>query len=430
MNTPAAAGESADRLAAYLAPRIVAEDLPALYPLLAAQPLLAAFAGLFHGGEGAVLVRLLVLREIGGRAEAPRWSRREIELHFAYLDPTKLDTTLKRLGDFGLLLWDGDDRSYRVSSLGHNALAALATLLQFASDDEAGLGYLTAQLAGTAAAGRVSTDQLQQLLARLTELEEDFAAAVRSGSELQLVAAQERWQSVFLWMEKGTEIIRGLTADNALDAGGWRVAQAIGQKQSLLARMTGVFGRELAAMARQRVHLSRGGLTTTELAGWLKSCDVDTLAALAEGISGALACVPEPVFVTPDTMLDVAEAELLREKVGPGETALPPAAAVAETAEFAAPLPAQLPALVTLLANLVEPLSAADAVVAEGWRESAYRFSLLPLIGEPTDDPTLADLAGLPLRLRASATALLPVARHGVAHIEALHLEPDNAQSR
>jgi hypothetical protein len=174
-------------------------------------------------------------------------------------------------------------------------------------------------------------------------------------------------------------------------------------------------------MARQRVHLSRGGLTTTELAAWLGSRDVDALAALA---GDAIACVPEPVFVTPDTMLDVAEAELLRDKVGAGETALPAPAGAAETTDFSAPLPPQLPALVALLANLSEPLPAADAVVAEGWRESAYRFSLLPLIGEATEDPTLADLAGLSLKLRAGDTALLPVARHEVAHIEDLHLEP------
>jgi hypothetical protein len=63
-------------------------------------------------------------------------------------------------------------------------------------------------------------------------------------------------------------------------------------------------------------------------------------------------------------------------------------------------------------------------VVAEGYRETAYRFSLLPLIGEPTTDPTLIDLARLALRIRAGDPTLLPVARHDVAHIEDLHLEP------
>lgn len=419
--------ETDDRLATYLAPQVVAEDLPALFPLLAARPLLAAFGTLFHGGEGAVLARLLMLREIAQRSDAPRWSRREIDAHFAYLDPTKLETTLKRLTEHDLLLWDAEDRSYRVATLGHHVLAALAALLQFAGDDDAGLGYLTAQLAGTAAAGRVSSDQLAQLLARLTELEEGFAAAVRSGSELQLVAAQTRWQSVFLWMDKGTEVIRRLTADNSLDAAGWRIAQAIGQKQSRLMRMTGVFGRELAAMARQRVHLSQGGLTTTELAGWLQQLTPARLAAFAgetAETARAVAVIPEPTFITPDVMLDVAEAELLREKVGAGATALPAANEVAETADFTAPLPPQLPALVALLAALEAPTPVADAIVADNWRAAAYRFSLLPLIGEPLTDPTLAGLAGLPLTLAAGESALVAVARHGVAHIEDLSLEP------
>lgn len=420
---PATASDTGERLAAYLAPQIVAEDLPGLFPLLAARPLLAAFSALFHGSEAAVQIRLLVLREIGSRADAPRWSRREIDAYFAFLDATKLDTIVKRLADFGLLLWDSDDRTYRVSPQGHSALAALAALMQFAEGDEAGLGFLTAQLAGGALTGRISRDHLQQILARLTELEDDFAAAVRSASELQLTAAQARLESVFLWMEKGTEVIRSLTADNALDATGWRIAQAIGQKQSRLMRMTGVFGRELSAMARQRVHLSRGGLSTTELAAWLQGRDVNSLAVLAEG---CIACTPEPIFVTPDVMLDVAEAELLCEKVGAGDTAMPAAADVAETTEFAAPLPPQLPALVALLAGLIggdQPTPVADAVVADGYRETAYRFSLLPLIGEPTTDPTLVGLASLPLRIREGAPTLLPVARHGVAHIEDLHLE-------
>ncbi|MHB1359169.1 MAG: hypothetical protein ACYCWC_06245 [Rhodocyclaceae bacterium] len=415
--------EADERLAAYLAPSVVADDLPGLFPLMQHQHLLAAFGALFHGSLAAAQIRLLVLREIGQRSDAPRWSRREIDAHFAYLDPAKLDTVVKRLAEHELLLWDSEDRTYRVSSLGHGALAALSALMQFADGEDAGLGFLAAQLAGGAAAGRIAQDHLAQMLARLTELEEDFAAAVRSGSELQLVAAQERWQSVFLWMEKGTEAIRTLTRDDLLDAAGWRLAQEIGQRQSRLMRMTGVFGRELAAMARQRVHLSQGGLSSTELAAWLKTRMPDTLAAFA---ASAIAFVPEPLFVTTDVLLDVAETELLREKVGAGETALPAPAEVAETRDFAAPLPPQLPALVALMAGLTERTSVADAVVAEGWRESAYRFSLLPLIGETTDDPTLADLAGLPLTIAATGEDLQTVARHGVEMIEDLHLEPEH----
>jgi hypothetical protein len=148
---------------------------------------------------------------------------------------------------------------------------------------------------------------------------------------------------------------------------------------------------------------------------------VDQLAALTDS---AIAFVPEPLFVTADVMLDVAEAELLREKVGAGETALPMPADVAETQEFAASLPPQLPALVALLAGLTERTPVADAIAAEGWRESAYRFSLLTLIGEPTDDPTLAELASLPLGIATTSDVLQVVARHEVHSIEDLHLAP------
>ncbi len=129
---PASVSDSGERLTAFLAPQIVAEDLPALFPLLAARELIAAFSALFHGSEAAVQIRLLVLREIGGRADAPRWSRREIDAHFAFLDATKLETIVKRLTEFGLLLWDGDDRTYRVSAQGHSAPAALFSPLRMA----------------------------------------------------------------------------------------------------------------------------------------------------------------------------------------------------------------------------------------------------------------------------------------------------------
>lgn len=52
-------------LADFLAPGVVPEDLPDLHPLLAAREALVALTAPFHGGEDAVLVRLLVLREIG-----------------------------------------------------------------------------------------------------------------------------------------------------------------------------------------------------------------------------------------------------------------------------------------------------------------------------------------------------------------------------
>ena len=77
-----------------------------------------------------------------------------------------------------------DDRL--AAYLGHGALAALYTLMQFANGEDAGLGFL---------------------------------------------AARERWQSVFLWMGKGTEAIKTLTREDLLDAAGWRRAELHGTRR-------------------------------------------------------------------------------------------------------------------------------------------------------------------------------------------------------
>ena len=66
----------------FLAAGVVAEDVPSLFPLLSARPLLAAFVALFRGGDDEVLIRLSVLKGIGTRAESPFWSPRELEEQF------------------------------------------------------------------------------------------------------------------------------------------------------------------------------------------------------------------------------------------------------------------------------------------------------------------------------------------------------------
>ena len=100
------------------------DDIGALQPLLSARPLLNAFITLFRGGEDEVLARLLVLREIGARAEAPRWSPQDLRNHLAYIDPVKLETVLKRLREYDLLVWDNDEAVYWLSTTGRSPSAA------------------------------------------------------------------------------------------------------------------------------------------------------------------------------------------------------------------------------------------------------------------------------------------------------------------
>ena len=130
------ASASDDGLQEFLRPGLVANDIPALFGLRKARDLLRAFSTLFHGGEDAVMVRLLVLRTIGERGAAPDWSPQELREHFAYVDATKLDTVLARLRDNSLLAWDPETQRYRVSPVGRQALSALTLLLQFQGEGD------------------------------------------------------------------------------------------------------------------------------------------------------------------------------------------------------------------------------------------------------------------------------------------------------
>ena len=73
------------RLDEILAPGVAPDEVPELAPLLQARPLLAAFSTLFHGSEAEVLMRLLVLREIGRETDAPRWGPDQLRQRFAML---------------------------------------------------------------------------------------------------------------------------------------------------------------------------------------------------------------------------------------------------------------------------------------------------------------------------------------------------------
>ena len=139
-------------LSDFLASGVEADEVPELAALNTARPLLDAFITLFRGTEAEVLMRLLVLREIGREADVPRWSPDALSARFTYLDPVKLETVLKRLRDNALLAI-GEDGHYALSDIGRNAVAAIAMLLRFGEEEDAELGFLTAQLAGLQAVG-------------------------------------------------------------------------------------------------------------------------------------------------------------------------------------------------------------------------------------------------------------------------------------
>jgi len=418
----AASGEGAS-LVEFLAPGLVAEDIPPLFPLLAARPLIGAMIALFRGGDEEVLIRLMVLREVGLRADAPEWTPRELESHFASLSQTKLNTVLARLREHALLLWDSERRVYQLSSEGRMVLSALSNLLAFNLEADGELGFLAAQVAAGAAVGKLAPEALSHLLARLGELEEEFAQAVASGSEFRLRAAQSKLASVQQWLDRANAVMKNL-ADAGLDDDSWRLAQSIGQRQSRLLRMASVFQRELAAIARQQVHLSQGGLSTSELAAWLKTQSLDDLAALSDG---QLATTPECSFVLPDVMLDNTEEFVAREQPNRKTSAMPAPAEIEYTRDVPLEPPRELVELTRMLAGLNTPASVADTVVGGSFSSASYRLSLLALIGETNIGPELAPLADLPLTLQW-VDALQAVGRGEVAHISAGRILPQQTR--
>lgn len=410
-------------LAEFFAPGIVPQDVPQFFPLHEAKPLIGAMIALFRGGDDEVLVRLVVLREIGLRADAPDWSPRELETHFAFFASAKLNTVLSRLREHELLLWDAERRVYRLSSAGRMVLAALSSLLSFSAEADSELGFYAAQIAAGSAVGRLSPESLSHLLARLAELEESFSQAVASGSESRLRAAQSQLGSVWKWMEKSNEVLKILAESGYANDTSWRLAQEIGSRQSRIMRMSSVFQRELAAIARQQIHLSQGGLTSSELANWLKERSIDELVALSEH---QLAAVPEPIFVLPDVMVDNTEEFIEREQPARRVSIMPPPAEIEYVSDVPHEPPPQLAALTRLLSGLSASISTTDAVVGDNFSAASYRMSLLAFIGEQNVDPELAPLAALPLTVRwdDSHSELARVNRNEVAAMSSGKLIP------
>jgi len=418
-----------DRFNDFLAPGFAAEELPGLAHLLRGRDLLRAFSALFHGGEGSVLARLLVLRTLGARIDPPDISPAELREQLQYIDAVKLDTILGRLKEHGLVAWEAEIQRYRVSALGRKALAALSTLLEFEAFDHDGLGYLTAQIAAGKSVGVVPADELSHLLSRLTELRDDFDRAVLSGSEYRIRAASARLDQVWQWVEKGTEVIRSISSDVdlELDPATHRLAQAVGRAQSALLRQAGVFARALNQIDRDRIHLGQSGLSSSDLVGWLREQNAERLAELGDELWIA---PPRPAFIQDQIALDVAEFELVdRERAAQQVSALPQGAAAPRTSEL--PIETEDTSRLERWRDELGEVrveTALDSLVpAQDYASSAYRLSLLGLLGDPESaalDGPAAELARLALSVTFSNDKIELGGRAGIALISAGAVRP------
>lgn len=398
-----------DTLQAHFQPNVSADEIEQVFHLKRAQPLLQVFTALFHGGFDGVLVRLLVLRELAADTASSAFTRADINQKLAYLLPESLETVLMRLRTHQLLAWDAQQGVYRVTPMARNVLSAIDGLLSLGqSQDEAEMGFLLSQVAGAQAVGGVSVEQLQHLLGRLVDLTEEFSDAIASGSEFRLRASQEKWHTACDWVEKGSQIILAITADDNADAATHRAAQAIGRAQSQLLNMQGMFSRALNQIERQRVHLGQSGLSTTDIKRWL--LQHDDLAGLADG---AIDQPVVPLFSTPAEMIDVAETELLTERVAVQNTGLPTGQDAPTTISDAPAMQLELDDWLARLSNFAnintfpsiaeegpKSVPIQDSLLPATFAVASYRASMLPLLGDVSEaslQGATAELARLPI---------------------------------
>ncbi|MDT3671698.1 MAG: hypothetical protein ROZ37_15355 [Aromatoleum sp.] len=414
----------------FLAPGVAADDVPELAPLAAAAPLIAAFITLFRGSEAEVLMRLLVLREIGQEADAPRWSPDALRGRFTYLDTVKLETVLKRLRDNALLEF-ADDGLYHLSDLGRNAVAAIAMLLRFSADEDTELGFLTAQLAGLQAVGSVTPEALGHLLSKLNDLTWHFEEAIASGSEFRILASRRRLAANERWLARGTEILNGLLADPDVSFDIARVAQRIGLAQSRLARADAGFQRALNKIEAQRVTLGASGISSSDVSAWLRRLDAARLASLADS---ALSIVPELTLLAGGhELIDRAETVLCDEvREREIDVALPPpdapdAGLVPEQDDLAL-----LEHFTRRLDDLADAAPLGAIVAGGGFAPAAYRLSLLALLADGETAIPATGPVGDFMRLAVDVTfgdRLVPLEEDGIAAISDGHVTPRTPQA-
>lgn len=363
----------------FLTPEFSSDDVPQLWSLLRAKPLIDTFITLFRGTDEEVLARLLVLREMGLQVEKPHWMPDELRRHFTYIDPIKLETVIKRLRENGLLVI-GEDGQYRLSDVGRNAVAAVSVLLRFGESEDAELGFLTTQLAGMQATGTVTPEMLQHLLAKLNALTESFEDAIASGSEFRIIEAQSRLSANVRWLEKGTEFLNRLLENEDVTPEAGRVAHAIGLAQSRLARVDAAFQRALNKIESQRVTLGSSGVSSSDAIAWLRSLPVQQVADLA---LGALGTAPLAKFLAGGhELLDRAESVLSEEVQRlEADVTLPPA----ELAPHDQTPDTEDLSLLLKLSHRLERIGqtapVSSLIGGGGFAPASYRFSLLTLLG-------------------------------------------------
>lgn len=353
------------------------EDITPLWSLKQKLPLIDAFITVFHGTVMHVLIRLLVLAEMVSKVDPPVWPMSELRYVFGYLSETAFDTVLRRLRDGGLISYDREANSYTVTSLGQKLHGAISMFLK--GEDDEGIGMLTGLVYAGEVMGTLGKEELGHLLYRLNQLEGEIIYAVESASEYQILKARDRYEAIWKYIQKGTDIIKKITKNADFDRTTHGLAQQIGHAQSRLAKFTSVFQRALNDIDRQRVHLGNSGVSTSDLSKYLMNRSINELIGL---MSGTLGTTINPTFVLTDIMADKAEYELIeRERQSSEDFVLPDLADSPASEDLFEDLN-YLQELHSDVSSVTDAEPLKSIIPRNNFEESAYRLSMISLIGD------------------------------------------------
>ncbi len=420
--------QPSEELDSFFRAGISPQDVPGLHRLLKSQPALEAISGLFSGSFNFILIRIMILQEIGRRTDAPHWSPRELDKTFTLLDETKFNSALNSLKRHKLLNWLPEISCYEVSPLGRMALAALSSLFAFGQEEGSEIGYITSQIAASHAIGEINPEALEHLLSRLTELDSEFNRALVSGSEQRIRAAESKLQSVWSWVAKGSEIIENISADLDSDAKIHRLAQKIGRHQSKMLNMASRFQAELNLIEKNRVMLDRG-VSSSDILSWLARQPVADLAHLG---NQGLTSTPKLDFVLGDILIDIAEDVLDCAPSQPEEESIPPLppSTTPDVGELERISYRHLDDFKGELGRLTQPRELTDIVPDTDFATSSYRLSLLSLLGRSAEidqSNPVKSFVELPLDLEIAGAAV-QVDRYGVKTMSSGSVTPREPQ--
>ena len=390
------------------------DDIAPFWNLGTKLPLLNAFITLFSGSDIYVMLRLLVLMEMVSKVDPPTWGMAELRHNFGYLSETAFETVIKRLRDGGLIEYIRDTNSYLVTTLGQKVQGAVSVFLK--NEDDDGVGMLTSLIYAGEVTGTLGKEELEHLLYRLNQLEYEITDAIESASENAIIEARRKYESIWKYIEKGTEIIKRITQDIEVDRVTHRLAQQIGQAQSRLAKKTSAFQKALNDIDRQRVHLGNSGVSTSDLGRYLIGRSVSELSNL---LSGTVGMTVKPIFVLSDIIADVAEYELIeKERTRYEEWRLPEAEDSPLQEGIFTDCFVHLKGLHEDLSAIKSEATFSAVIPRASFEESSYRFSMIALIGGGFEgrEGEVADILGLPLIARF-AEGEEEVLSHGVKTI-------------